>query len=112
LSQFRIHPFAAASVATVFRHIHLEQDPESDDPSLWNRSGDGGGVATMMAQTTSEDARDRMILGSKQECIDKIDRFVKAGVAHFIFVRVWAMAVDHEVQAFAEKVIAAFRGKR
>jgi hypothetical protein len=33
-----------------------------------------------MAQLTPEEARDLMIICSKQECIDKIDRFVKAGV--------------------------------
>jgi alkanesulfonate monooxygenase SsuD/methylene tetrahydromethanopterin reductase-like flavin-dependent oxidoreductase (luciferase family) len=53
-----------------------------------------------------------LMIGSKQECIDKIDRFVKARVAHFICVQVWPMVIDREVQAFAEEVIPAFRGKR
>ncbi len=69
------------------------------------------GLIAMMGQTTPEKARDRMIIGSRQECIDKIERFVKAGVTHFIFMQAWPMVVDDEVQAFAEEVIPAFGGK-
>jgi len=68
------------------------------------------GLVAMMGQTTSEKARDRMIIGSKQECIDTIERFVKSGVTHFIFMQAWPMIVDEEVQAFAEEVIPVFRG--
>ena len=67
------------------------------------------GLIAMMAQTTPEKARDRIIIGSKQECIDKIEGFIKAGVTHFIFMQVWPMIVEDEVQAFAEEVIPAFR---
>jgi alkanesulfonate monooxygenase SsuD/methylene tetrahydromethanopterin reductase-like flavin-dependent oxidoreductase (luciferase family) len=67
------------------------------------------GLVAMMAQTTPEKARDRMVIGNKQECIDKIEVFIKAGVTHFIFMGVWPMIVDDEVQAFAEEVIPAFR---
>jgi F420-dependent oxidoreductase-like protein len=67
------------------------------------------GLIAMMAQTTPEKARDRIIIGNKQECIDKIDGFRKAGVTHFIFMQVWPMIVEDEVQAFAEEVIPAFR---
>jgi F420-dependent oxidoreductase-like protein len=69
------------------------------------------GLIAIMAQTTPEKARERMIIGSKQECIDKIERFVKAGVTHFIFMQAWPMVADDEVQAFAEEVIPAFRAK-
>lgn len=69
------------------------------------------GLVGMMGQTTPEKARERMIIGNKQECIDKIAKFVAAGVTHFIFMQVWPMVVDDEVQAFAEEVIPAFRGK-
>ncbi len=69
------------------------------------------GLIAMMAQTTLAKARDRIIIGSKQECIDKIERFVKAGVTHFIFMQAWPMIVDDEVQAFAEEVIPAFRSR-
>ena len=68
-----------------------------------------GGLIAMMAQTTPEKARDRIVIGSKQECIDKIEGFIKAGVTHFIFMEVWPMIVEDEVQAFAEEVIPAFR---
>ena len=67
------------------------------------------GLIAMMAQTTPEKARDRMVIGSKQECIDKIEGFIKAGVTHFIFMQVWPMIVEDEVQSFAEEVIPAFR---
>lgn len=50
-----------------------------------------------------------MIIGSKQECIDKIEGFIKAGVTHFIFMQVFGMIVEEELQAFAEEVIPAFR---
>jgi F420-dependent oxidoreductase-like protein len=69
------------------------------------------GLIAMMAQTTPEKARDRMIIGSKQECIDRIERFVKAGVTHFLFMQAWPMVVDDEVQAFAEEVIPVFRAR-
>ena len=67
------------------------------------------GLVAMMAQTTPEKARDRIIIGSKQECIDKIEAFIGAGVTHFLFMQAWPMVVDDEVQAFAEEVIPAFR---
>jgi F420-dependent oxidoreductase-like protein len=67
------------------------------------------GLVGMMAQTTPEKAGDRMIVGTKQECVDKLEGFIKAGVTHFIFMQPWPMIVDDEVQAFAEEVIPAFR---
>jgi F420-dependent oxidoreductase-like protein len=65
------------------------------------------GLIAMMAQTTPEKARDRMIIGGKQECIDTIERFAKAGVTHFIFMQGPMIATD-ELQAFAEEVIPQF----
>ncbi len=67
------------------------------------------GLIAMMAQTTPDKARDRIIIGSKQECIDKLEGFIKAGVTHFIFMQSGPMIADDEVQAFAEEVIPAFR---
>jgi alkanesulfonate monooxygenase SsuD/methylene tetrahydromethanopterin reductase-like flavin-dependent oxidoreductase (luciferase family) len=67
------------------------------------------GLVSMMAQTTPQKARDRIIIGNKQQCIDKIDGFRKAGVTHFIFMQAWPMIAEDEVQAFAEEVIPAFR---
>lgn len=67
------------------------------------------GLIAMMAQSTPDKARDRIIIGSKQECVDKIEGFIKAGVTHFIFMGVFGMIVEDELQAFAEEVIPAFR---
>jgi F420-dependent oxidoreductase-like protein len=67
------------------------------------------GLVSMMAQTTPDKARDRMMIGDKQECLDKIERFTRAGVTHFIFMQAWPMIVEDEVQAFAEEVIPAVR---
>jgi F420-dependent oxidoreductase-like protein len=65
-------------------------------------------VATM-AQTTSEQARERMIIGSKQECVDKIERYIKAGVSHFIFQHKPVMTSEEDMQAFAEEIMPQFR---
>ncbi len=67
------------------------------------------GLIAMMAQTTPEKARDRMIIGGKQECIDTIERFAKAGVTHFIFMQ-GPLTAEDELQAFAEEVIPQFAG--
>jgi len=67
------------------------------------------GLVAMMSQATPEKARDRIVIGSKQECIDKIEGFINAGVTHFIFMQGWPMIAEDEVQAFAEEVIPVFR---
>ena len=61
-----------------------------------------------MTGSTPEAARKSIIIGSKQECLDTIDRYSKVGVTHFIFM---LMPPDHrdELQAFAENVIPAAR---
>ena len=50
------------------------------------------------------------MIGDKQECLDTVDRFVRAGVTHFIFMLFAPIVVD-ELQAFAENVIPAVRGR-
>src|ERR1700683_506143 len=67
------------------------------------------GLIAMMTQTTPEKARERIIIGNKQECIDKIEGFVKSGVTHFIFMQSSRLIAEDEVQAFAEEIIPAFR---
>ena len=42
-------------------------------------------VVAMMAQTTPELARERMIIGSKQECVDKIEGYTQGGRHAFHF---------------------------
>jgi len=48
------------------------------------------------------------MIGGKQECLDRIERYTQAGVTHFIFmsVRPW---VPDEISRYAEEVIAAVR---
>jgi F420-dependent oxidoreductase-like protein len=62
-----------------------------------------------LRQTTPEQARKEMMIGDKLECLDVVDRYVKAGVTHFIFMLFAPYFVD-EIQAFAEEVIPAVRG--
>jgi F420-dependent oxidoreductase-like protein len=69
------------------------------------------GIVAMMAQTTPDKARDRIIIGGKQECVDKIERFIKAGVTHFIFMHNPAMTAEEDLQAFAEDIIPQFRSR-
>jgi F420-dependent oxidoreductase-like protein len=61
-----------------------------------------------MRQTTAEAARGQIMIGGKQECLDTVERYAKAGVTHFIFMLFTPYFVD-EIQAFAEEVIPAAR---
>ncbi len=65
----------------------------------------------MMAQTTADKARDRIIIGGEQECVDKIERFIEAGVTHFIFMHNPPMTAEEDIQAFAEDIIPRFRSR-
>ncbi|HLX36238.1 MAG TPA: LLM class F420-dependent oxidoreductase [Candidatus Binataceae bacterium] len=70
-------------------------------------------VAGTVAATTGitpEQARDRIMIGGKEECLDKIEQYRKVGVTHFIFSMRWPVIVDDEFQAFAEDVIPSARG--
>ncbi len=64
----------------------------------------------MMSGIKPEEARAQIMIGDKQECLDTIERYRKAGVTHFIFLQMAPYQVD-EVQRFAEEVIPAVRGK-
>ena len=82
-------------------------------PLCYNASKDreqmiSAGVAAM-ARITPEQARDRMMIGNKDECLDKIDQYTKVGVTHFIFTLRWPIFVEDEFQAFAEEVMPAVR---
>ena len=61
-----------------------------------------------MRQTTPEVARKSIMIGDKQECLDTVARYKKAGITHFIFMLFTPYFVD-EIQAFAEEVIPAAR---
>ena len=65
-------------------------------------------IVSAMAQTTPEKAREQMMVGDRQECLDTIERYTKAGVTHFIFMLLAPYPTD-EVQRFAEDVIPQFR---
>ena len=67
------------------------------------------GVVASMARITLEQARDRIMIGGKDECLDKIAQYSKVGVTHFIFSLRWPILVEEEFQAFAEEVIPAAR---
>jgi alkanesulfonate monooxygenase SsuD/methylene tetrahydromethanopterin reductase-like flavin-dependent oxidoreductase (luciferase family) len=62
-----------------------------------------------MARITPEQARDRIMVGGKDECLDKIEQYSKIGVTHFIFNLRWPILIEEEFQAFAEEVIPASR---
>lgn len=61
-----------------------------------------------MQQCTPEEARGRVMVGDKQECLDRIERYTRVGVTHFIFMLFQPVFVD-EVQSFAEEVAPAAR---
>lgn len=61
-----------------------------------------------MQQCTSEEARRRIMMGSKDECLETVARYGKAGVTHFIFMAFQPVFPD-ELQAFAEDVAPAAR---
>jgi F420-dependent oxidoreductase-like protein len=62
-----------------------------------------------MQQCTPDEARRRMMIGSKDECLDTIARYGKAGITHFIFMAFQPVFPD-ELQAFVEEVAPAARG--
>jgi len=61
-----------------------------------------------MRQTTPELVRREIMIGDRQECLDTVERYRRAGVTHFIFMLFTPFFPD-EVQRFAEEVIPAAR---
>jgi alkanesulfonate monooxygenase SsuD/methylene tetrahydromethanopterin reductase-like flavin-dependent oxidoreductase (luciferase family) len=55
-----------------------------------------------------DEARGRMMIGSREECLDKVEAFVGAGVTHFIFMLMTPYFTD-EIRSFAEEVAPAAR---
>lgn len=66
------------------------------------------GMVAAMQQCTPAEARQRAMIGGRQECLDTIERYVRAGVTHFIFMTLPPVTPD-EIQAFAEEVAPAAR---
>ena len=73
-----------------------------------DREGFVQGLIAGMRGTTPEVARQQIMIGDKQECLDTIARYRKVGVTHFIFMTFAPYNVD-EMQAFAEEVMPAAR---
>jgi F420-dependent oxidoreductase-like protein len=65
-------------------------------------------VGAMSGQSPQE-ARKQIMIGDKQECLDTIERYTKAGVTHFIFMMM-APYQPEDVERFATEVIPAVRG--
>jgi alkanesulfonate monooxygenase SsuD/methylene tetrahydromethanopterin reductase-like flavin-dependent oxidoreductase (luciferase family) len=65
-------------------------------------------LVASIAPIRPEQARDRIMIGGKDECLDKIAQYTEVGVTHFIFNLRWPILVEEEFQAFAEEVIASF----
>jgi len=61
-----------------------------------------------MQQCSPEEARGRIMIGGKDECLATVARYRDAGVTHFIFMLFQPVFPD-EVQAFAEDVAPAAR---
>ncbi len=66
-------------------------------------------VVASAAPITPQQARDRIMIGGKDECLEKIAQYAKVGATHFIFSLRWPILVEEEFQAFAEEVIPAVR---
>jgi F420-dependent oxidoreductase-like protein len=65
-------------------------------------------IMATMRETTPELVRAQIMIGDKNECLDTIGRYARAGVTHFIFMLFTPYFVD-EIQAFAEEVAPAAR---
>ena len=68
-------------------------------------------MAGLLAATFSLDpalARRQMMIGSRDECLETIDAYTRAGVTHFIFMLMAPYPLE-ELQAFAEEVMAPAR---
>ena len=107
-----------ALIEIIRRHGYTERrDPERIEktvmmPLCYRASADRQAfmcnTIAGLRQTTPEQARREMMIGDKLECLDVVDRYVKAGVTHFIFMMFAPYFLD-EVQAFAEEVLPVFR---
>jgi F420-dependent oxidoreductase-like protein len=64
-------------------------------------------VGAMSGQSPQE-ARKQIVIGGKQECLDTIERYVKVGVTHFIFMMMAPYQLE-DIERFAEDVFPAVR---
>jgi len=66
------------------------------------------GFTARIGRTSAEQARRQMMIGDKQECLDKIKLYSQAGVTHFIFMLREPFAPE-EISRYADEVIATAR---
>lgn len=64
-----------------------------------------------MSQRSPQEARGQIMIGDKQECLDTVGRYLRAGITHFIFMTPSPYFVD-EFQAFAEEVMPVVQAHR
>ena len=62
----------------------------------------------LIGRTSPEEARKQMMIGDRQECLDKIELYRRAGITDFIFMLREPFAPD-EISRFADEVIASAR---
>ena len=67
-------------------------------------------LISAMSNTPPEQARRQLMVGSREECLETIERYNRAGVTHFIFMQLKPYFFE-DLQAFAEEVIPAVRGR-
>jgi F420-dependent oxidoreductase-like protein len=65
-------------------------------------------LVAQMRQTTVDEARQGIMIGSREECIDTVERYSRAGVTHFIFMLFTPYFLE-DIQGFAEEVVPHFR---
>jgi F420-dependent oxidoreductase-like protein len=65
------------------------------------------GLAGIMGVSPAE-ARRQIMIGGRDQCLEVIDRYVKAGVTHFIFLILPTNEIE-EFERFAQEVIPEFR---
>jgi len=65
------------------------------------------GMAGIM-QVSAADARRQIMMGGREQCLDLIERYVNAGITHFIFL-VLPTNVNEEFERFAQEVIPELR---
>lgn len=63
-------------------------------------------LAAMLGRVSLDEVRKQMMIGNKDECLDKIERYTKIGVTHFIFASLRPIQIE-EITEFAEEVIAS-----
>jgi len=83
-----------------FKRYH-ELLPTDEDVAAFMRFG---------ASIPVEAALEFSISGTVEECIEKIDRYIKAGVRHFILINV-GPDVKYVMKAYSEEIIPYFKGR-